>query len=176
MHLHRVLSAALVVAVSAFGACAHQGTATVAPAASSDSLAALVHSRFAVAPIHLELRSQRALIGFSRAPWADSSEAVQFDRAYDVARLTDRYARSRVATPSVCARPLRRRAPRSISSTQSNLPRESARDSAPRASSPRWRLQQTGDLGRWAANGRSPCYARLRFLYSLAQSSLAPLP
>jgi hypothetical protein len=103
MPLHRMLSAAVFAAICALGACAHRGTSTAAPVASSDSLAALVHSRFAVAPIQLELRRQRALIGLTRAAWADSSDAIQFDRAYDIARLVwDRYGASKgVDTVSV---------------------------------------------------------------------------
>ncbi|HET7459067.1 MAG TPA: hypothetical protein VFJ74_15570 [Gemmatimonadaceae bacterium] len=55
---------------------------------STDSLASLLHTRFHLAPIALEIRAgQRVTVGFGRAPWLDSAAAVRFDRAYDVARL-----------------------------------------------------------------------------------------
>jgi len=94
MRLLREALTGIVGIVVAISACAHRGAAPAGSAAvSADSVAALLHDRFAVAPITLELRAgQRVSVGIGRAPWADSSEAVQFDRAYDVARLVwDRY-------------------------------------------------------------------------------------
>ena len=69
------------------GACAHRAQVAIEPALSTDSLAAVIKTRFAVAPNRIELRSHRTLVGLGSAPWADSSQSVQFARAYDVARL-----------------------------------------------------------------------------------------
>lgn len=83
-----LFSIATVVSLAAVvGACAHRSPVATAPALSSDSLAAVIQTRFAASPNRIEVRSHRTLIGLRSAPWADSSERVQFNRAYDVARL-----------------------------------------------------------------------------------------
>jgi hypothetical protein len=79
--------AILVGLVTVAGACAHRTQISTGSALSSDSLAAVIRTRFTVALNRIELRSHRTLIGLGSAPWADSSQGVQFARAYDVARL-----------------------------------------------------------------------------------------
>ena len=86
----RVALAGGVLAAAALAACVRPQPAPTRPAAvaSTDSLATLLHARFELAPISLEVHAgQRVTVGFGRAPWLDSAAAVRFDRAYDVARL-----------------------------------------------------------------------------------------
>jgi hypothetical protein len=69
--------------------CSHSfRTPVVTPTVSGDSLGALLIARMDLRPRTLEVRpGQRITVEFTRVPWADSSDAIRFDRAYDVAHL-----------------------------------------------------------------------------------------
>lgn len=87
MRRQLIFIATVVGLVGVADACAHRTQVAIGPALSPDSLVAVIKLRFAVAPTSIETRSHRTLVGLGNAPWADSSQSVQFARAYDVARL-----------------------------------------------------------------------------------------
>jgi len=63
------------------------------PPVSSRELEPLLLARFGLAPLTLDVSGgRRVSIEFGHAPWSDSSTAIRFDRAYDVAQLVwERY-------------------------------------------------------------------------------------
>ncbi len=79
----------LALAIASIDACVRRPPVPIAvEPVSGDSLGALLVSRMGLRPRAIELRvGQRIAVEFTQVRWADSSAAVRFDRAYDVARL-----------------------------------------------------------------------------------------
>ena len=104
---HRIASHLVVVlALVVTSACARAVSGPPRPAAAvpPDELAPLLRAHFGLGPVTVDVwPGRRISVALTHAPWADSSAAVQFDRAYDVACLLwDRYgAASGVDTISV---------------------------------------------------------------------------